>query len=73
MGHHGPPDHNFVVIAQMVIKYGTANKIVTKVFVTSPLLCDKNFIKSLHFILAQSGTSIEFRPLALKLLLSSPE
>ena len=30
-------------------------------------------LKSLHFILAQSGTSIEFRPLSFKLLLSSPE
>ena len=33
--------------------------------------CMKN-TKSLHFILAQSGTSIEFRPLSFKLLLSSP-
>ena len=30
-------------------------------------------LKSLHFILAQSGTSTEFRPLSLKLPLSSPE
>ena len=31
------------------------------------------YVKSLHFILCQSGTSIEFRPLSFKLLLSSPE
>ena len=30
-------------------------------------------LKSLHFILAQSETSIEFRPLSFKLLLSSRE
>ena len=29
-------------------------------------------LESLHFILAQSGTSIELRPLSFKLLLSSP-
>ena len=33
----------------------------------------QQFLKSLHFILAQSGTSNEFIPLSFKLLLSSPE
>ena len=30
-------------------------------------------LKSVHFILAHSGTSIEFRPLSFQLPLSSPE
>ena len=43
-GHEGPPNHNFVVIAPMIMKFGTDVKLnvfytmVTKEFVTSPLL-----------------------------------
>ena len=37
-------------------------------------VCFKSFsMKFVHFILAQSGTSIEFRPLSFYLPLSSPE
>ena len=43
-GHEGPPHHNFVVIAPMIMKFGTGVRLdvfytmVTKI-VTSLLLC----------------------------------
>ena len=43
-GHEGPPHHNFVVIAPMIIKFGTGVTLdvfytmVTKEFVTTQLL-----------------------------------
>ena len=43
-GHEGPPNHNFVVIAPMIMKFGTGIKldvfytVVTRKFVTSLLL-----------------------------------
>ena len=44
MGHDGLPHHNFVVIAPIIMKFGTGMKldgfytVPTKTFVTSPLL-----------------------------------
>ena len=45
-----PPNHNFVVIAPMIMKFGTSMKVnvfyttVTKRFVTSLLLCHYDVI-----------------------------
>ena len=45
-----PPHHNFVVVALMIMKFGTGIKldvlytVVTKKFVISPLLCDYDVI-----------------------------
>ena len=50
-GHEGPVSlHNFVVIASMIMKFGTGVKLdefytkVTKTFVTSLLLCHYDII-----------------------------
>ena len=54
-GHEGAPHHNFVVMAPMIMKFGTGIKLdefytmVTKKFVTSLLLCNYDVIT---FILA---------------------
>ena len=49
-GMRAPPHHNFVVIAPMIMKYGTGIKLdvfdttVTKTFVSSLLLCNYDVI-----------------------------
>ena len=49
-GHKGPPHYNFVVIAPMIMKFGTGIKLdviyttVTKNFVTSLLLRNYDLI-----------------------------
>ena len=67
---------NFNVIRNLISSLEMARqKVNFRPVVVSPLnvVPKGKGLKSLHFILAQSVTSIEFRPLSFKLLLSSPE